>query len=311
MAIPRTWTSFEDTGRSPFVLTTWNHLADGLDVNGGFSVDDPSILVWRNRYPGIVDELKATESDIICLQEANHCGDLAVEFKDFAMLCAPKMSSAATEEYSFPPDGTAMFIKRSKFDVLAVKILYLFDPVKNCLSNQNAIIVCLQDKQENSSFIVATVHLKAKPGEANSTLRSNQIKETLEEINSFKLRLRRDDIPVVLCGDFNCNSSEKVYSTMLASSLQFSSAYNPGVRGQDKSDEEYATGEPDFTTWKYRVGKEKKETIDFIWKSESDGKLLKQAIRDIPSSEELGLKGLPCMKYPSDHISLSCRFAWR
>ena len=66
--------------RNPFVFMTWNHLADGLDVNGGF--DTPvEHLRWEFRQPKIIQEIKDTNPDIFCLQEANHSTDvLAKEF---------------------------------------------------------------------------------------------------------------------------------------------------------------------------------------------------------------------------------------
>ena len=140
---------------SSFVLMTWNHLADGLDVHGGFDVADPSCLEWASRAPKIEQEIRDCAADIFCLQEANHTDLMAPMFSEYAMLVAPKLDSAAVHLGSAPPDGCAMFIKRKRFKIQGVKIHYYHD-LSGELSNQNAIFAYVLDTQSGKELIVVS-----------------------------------------------------------------------------------------------------------------------------------------------------------
>ena len=312
--------------KNHFVFMTWNHLADGLDVDGGF--DTPvEQLQWAKRQPLIIQEIKETSPDIFCLQEANHSTDiLAKEFSDYSLLYAVKLDSPCLAN-DRPPDGCALFFRRNRFQLRGMKMhIYttnvsgsLDTNINTGLSNQNAIFACLYDMVEDKQIIIVTTHLKAKAGAEIEMTRNYQVLELLNELEEFRLK-HGMLLPVIVCGDFNGNSNEALYSSMLQSPLNFCSVYNSSSReycknksiGSDKDDNElYASSEPPYTTWKFRNdGVEKMSCIDYIWISECVSQLAAFELRTLPTTSEIGAKGLPCLMYPSDHLSLACKIGW-
>jgi len=230
-------------------------------------------------------------------------------------------------KYGGPPDGCAIFYRRSRFQLRGLKThIYTVNipgslevDVNAGLSNQNAIFACLYDVVEGKHVIVVTTHLKAKYGTEIQMSRNYQTLELLKELEEFRYK-HGTNHPVIVCGDFNGNSSEELYVTMLKSPLNFCSVYNSSSREHCKSmsvesgeDDNllYANSEPVYTTWKFRDdGVEKMSCIDYIWISESSLQLSAFALRVLPSTSDIGPAGLPCKTYPSDHLSLACKVAW-
>lgn len=65
----------------------------------------------------------------------------------------------------------------------------------------------------------------------------------------------------------------------------------------------------EFSTWKFRSKGESKRIIDHIWFT--SGRSIKPLSRwRMVTEEEIGVNGLPCEAYPSDHIALCSVFQW-
>lgn len=109
------------------------------------------------------------------------------------------------------------------------------------------------------------------------------------------------DRPAILCGDFNAEPIEPVYSTILNNDLlNMSSAYaKSGIYSQDGP-----YSEPPYTTWKVREEGEVCHTIDYVFYS-SD-KMDVEQVLDFPTEKEIGEGRVPSYAYPSDHFSLVC-----
>lgn len=304
----RTWKSGAavalEHGSTDFTIMQWNHLADGLAQDGGFVVD-PDILTWESRGPRVLEEIRVVNPDILCMQEVNRIETLSVELKDFTMLFAPKLQSAALRS-NCPPDGTCMFISRRKFDLLETQIIY-YKQDGHGLSNQNGIIAILQDVASGHRLIVATTHLKAKHNPGDEPARLHQIKQMLAALNQVHERWG-PTLPIVLCGDFNSPPTATVYAEVLASPLHFASAYNAGERRGDAG--AYPAGEPPFTTWKFRADAgEKKSTIDYIFWTAPEVLHL-QSVLELADEATIGPAALPSASFASDHLSLAAKFRW-
>ena len=320
--LSRKWIEFqgnkENFGTNPFTLLTWNTLADGLAQDGGFNVENKRCLDWDFRCPKIFAEINSISADIICLQEVNRIEIFATTFKDYAMIYAPKLDSAALNS-NCTPDGCVLLLRRTRFEIIEIFVHYLKNINQSTLSNQNAIFVVVKDLIENKKIIVVTTHLKAKNGKENELLRNAQIDEILTLLEAFKSNYS-DDIPVILCGDFNSSPNEPCYFTILESMFDFMSIYNKMDRFKCFSNCQrnlkdslllYASEEPLFTTWKFRDdGKEKIATIDYIFLSRSK-LLVPYELLELPTKLQIGPSGLPCELYPSDHIALSAKFYWK
>lgn len=252
------------------------------------------------------------------------------------------------------------------------------------LGNQAGVVLALSEAGSERPIIVATTHLKAKGGPVNDALRARQIAQLLAAVRSMRSRLAaalrlpsEHAIPVVVTGDMNSDPRKGVFAAAVDdASLAMHSVYNEhttahafggaaaGAAGAAAGGaaaaasgglpphppaEVYASGEPSFTTWKYRGAEEgaaaaaagsppteKRHTIDYIFVSglgvgsgssddaaavaseggvtagsKATGPLLKlTGVRNLPTAAEIGPAALPCARFPSDHLSLAATFEW-
>lgn len=313
----------------------WNVLADALAQSGGFVKCPPEALEWPARFPKIVAEIQRSKADIVALQECNHIDDFSGVFStDYYLFWVPKMTSPAVkEDPRVPPDGTAVFVRRGRFEICGVQTLFYSASEGAALANQSAIVLLLRERSDPSRFlIVATTHLKAKDGESNAKERKAQMEQLLAAIEVMKASNASkigasSAVSVLISGDFNSPPEEPVHG--LVSGAGFSSVYNSSPETSPPE------GEPSFTTFKFRSAEvgvatpaspvvdvdapllHKKRTIDYIWLSNSTSTSTKAttglkvvATRALPTVEEVGAEGLPSAAYPSDHLSLCARFSW-
>lgn len=295
-------------------------------------------LKWTYRAPLILQEILRSGADIICMEEVDHFHDFLnpqLEQKGFKGLFVEKRNSPCLEfTPNNGPDGCALFYRSSRLTLLKDQELVL-DREDGTKSNQVAMMVLLQfspDDSESSesdskddtsipleeqssdkakledpvatstsavlstqTICVAVTHLKAK--QHGRELRLAQGKHLLSEIQSFA-----ENHPVIVCGDFNAPPDEPVYELFSNSSdsplkLKFSSSYVTP---------HYGNKDPPLTSWKFRAAGESKYTIDYVWFTPDTLKV--DSIWTVPTEEEIGKDGLPCPKYPSDHVSLCTCF---
>lgn len=154
-----------------------------------------------------------------------------------------------------------------------------------------SLLLILKDKSTQKELCVATTHLKARKGALLSTLRNEQGKDLLQFISSHAAGR-----PTIVCGDFNAEPTEPVYSTMCSCSyLPLDSAYK------------LSGSEPLYTSWKIRGGEgEVMQTIDYMFYTKH--KLTVSNILDMPKEIDIGENRVPSMTYPSDHFSLISDF---
>lgn len=298
-------------------------------------------LKWTYRAPLILQEILRSGADIICMEEVDHFHDFLnpqLEQKDFKGLFVEKRNSPCLEfTPNNGPDGCALFYRSSKLTLLKNQELVL-NREDGTKSNQVAMMALLQfspgdsegskepesalkddasiSLEEQSSdkaklddnvaplrsaalntqtVCVAVTHLKAKRD--GRELRLAQGKHLLSEIQSFA-----EDHPVVVCGDFNATPDEPVYELFCGSNdsplkSKLSSSYVTP---------HYGNKEPPLTSWKFRAAGESKYTIDYIWFTPDALKV--DSIWTVPTEDGIGKDGLPCLKYPSDHVSLCTSF---
>ena len=158
-------------------------------------------------------------------------------------------------------------------------------------TSQVALIANLFDKVQGRTLSCAVTHLKAKGGYED--LRHAQGSELLKSVSECLT----EDKSVLVCGDFNAEPTEPVCKLMKEN--QHLSMRNAYVT---------ATGSnPEFTTWKIRPDKEVKHTIDYVWHTQN---LSVTGCLKVPENDCVTDGRLPCLQYPSDHISLMFDFCW-
>lgn len=285
-------------------------------------------LTWECRKYQILQEIIHTNPDVICLQEVDHFkflqAMLSTQGYDGVFFPKPDSPCLYIEENN-GPDGCAIFYRRSKFELLSCMTRVL--EVWRVQSNQVAIAAVLRVRESGYEFCLGTTHLKARHGALLSKLRNEQGKDLLRFVKDVS-----QGRPVILCGDFNAEPIEPVYSTIINNKdLGLSSAYaellskTPQSSGQqqktndvEESEEDavtptradiMASHEPEYTTWKIREDGEVCHCIDYVFFTR------KQFIVDncllFPQANEVGKNRVPSFQYPSDHFSLVCDFKIR
>ncbi|XP_049819753.1 nocturnin isoform X2 [Aethina tumida] len=278
----------------------WNVLSQALgQMNDNFAKCPDEALEWSHRRFYIIEEIVEYCPDIICLQEVDHFNFLKniLGTQGYSGLFFPKPDSPCVYIHgNNGPDGCAIFYRTDKFELLSSlsRILEIW----RVQSNQVALMVNLRIKETGKEVCITTTHLKARKGALLSTLRNEQGKDLLNFVSE-----NCGNRPVVLCGDFNAEPIEPVYSTILNSTtMGLSSAY----ADCDSSNGHSADREPPYTTWKIRDEGEICHTIDYIFYTKNN--LEVESVLEFPSGEEIGEHRIPSFAYPSDHFSLVADF---
>ena len=253
-------------------------------------------LIWETRRLKILEEILTYSPDILCLQEVDHFGYLkaALESVGYKGHFFPKPDSPALyTTNSNGPDGCAVFYDSSKLNLIKYDSVIL-ETLEGYATNQVAVNAVLKIQNTEDIFCVANTHLKAKEGWER--LRQHQGQYLLKYLRKFA-----EGKPLIICGDFNAESSEGVYDVMSCSDLNIDSAYK---MLSDKDEE------PAYTTWKIRgtvnSTSEVCRTIDYIWYSKDKVKV--DGLLELPTAEQIGVNRLPSYSYPSDHLSLVADF---
>lgn len=110
--------------------------------------------------------------------------------------------------------------------------------------------------------------------------------EAIKKFNS-------DNLPVVLCGDFNDVPKSLIYDLV---TKEYTSTYSFY----------YDTKEEPYTVAKKRTSDEEIRCIDYIF-YKSD-KLYVKKLLEVPNFRQELPHLLPSIKYPSDHLSIAVEF---
>ncbi|KAJ5079826.1 hypothetical protein M0811_04139 [Anaeramoeba ignava] len=133
--------------------------------------------LWIPRTKNVIQFIKNSKSDIICLQECwlNKKSEPVILNEMGTDFIAVKKKRTKHKQ-----DGLMTFIKKSKFDLIAYYFLEFND------GDERVITLChLRSKQNGSEVIVANTHLTFPHGIYEKKLRLNQIKRSLSWINDY------------------------------------------------------------------------------------------------------------------------------
>ena len=259
-------------------------------------------LVWDSRRLRLLEEILLYDPHIVCLEEVDHFEFFknSLNLVGYDGMFFPKPDSPALYvKGSNGPDGCAVFYKTEMLELLQQENIVLQNQSKE-YTNQVSICITFRNIPKDNQtkareFCLAVTHLKAKLGW--SQLRFEQGQYLMDYLESTT-----QNRPLFVCGDFNAEHDEPVYSVFMNSRLELDSAY----RSLQKDHME-----PLYTTWKVRGGRDGKmnevcRTIDYIWFSKKHSQV--QALLSIPSGEDIGKGKLPSLQYASDHLSLVADF---
>lgn len=265
-------------GAGTFRWLSWNVLADRL-AHGSFIHSPVDSLAWPGRGERVVEILRATDADVLGLQEVDHFDDhyrAALEAMGYAVAFAPKASGR---------DGCGLAWREARFAVEEQDVERYVD-AQQAEATQLFMRARLRERASGRSLWIATTHLKAKDGfEAVRARQAEQLAAALQLCAG----------PVVVGGDFNDVPSSQAYAAMEASGLRSAYAMHDGE-------------EPGWTTWKARADGEKKRAIDFVFVRPTSLRVV--ACQPIPADADMAPERLPSWQYPSDHLSLAVDLAF-
>lgn len=267
----------------------WNALSQTLGVhNDNFTECPMEALDWEKRRYRLVEEISHYEPDLLCLQEIDHFKFFkkALGTIGYTGVFFPKPDSPCIYiKGNNGPDGCALFFRTDRFELVRTETRVI--EVWKVQSNQVVVLAVLRDRRSGRELCAVTTHLKARHGALLSAIRNEQGKDLLAFV-----RQQCGDRPVIVCGDFNAEPSEPVYTTLTEEGAPLlSSAYRQ------------ATGaEPEHTTWKIRASGEVRQTLDYVFLSA--GRFGVHSVLEPPTGEQLGEGRAPSFSYPSDHFSL-------
>ncbi|KAK8378476.1 hypothetical protein O3P69_011174 [Scylla paramamosain] len=249
---------------SSFRVMQWNILAQALGTHAdNFAQCPREALEWDTRKFRILEEVLTHLPHVLCLQEVDHFGYLekVLARQGYRGVFMPK------------PDSPCLYLPNNNGPD----------------GNQVAILLVLEERSSGRRLLVLTTHLKARQGALLASLRNEQGKDLLSFLNTH-----RSNEPTIVCGDFNAEPTEPVYSTMTEASTRLRSSYA------------YLNGgsEPDYSTWKVRGDVDCCHNIDYIFYTPESLQVTGGV--DVPTEEDLGPGRAPCLAYPSDHFSLIC-----
>ncbi|KAK7929696.1 hypothetical protein WMY93_006091 [Mugilogobius chulae] len=234
-----------------FRVMQWNILAQALGEGLDSFVQCPlEALSWSQRKYLLLEEILTHRPHILCLQEVDHYFDtfqpVLAGLGYCSHFCPKPWSPCLDVEGNNGPDGCALFYDQAEFELLDSVNIRL--SAMRIPTNQVAVVTMLRSRRSNRCVCVAATHLKARAGW--EWLRSAQGSDLLRQLQTLVQRHSpesspaEEDIPLVVCGDFNAVPSEEVYRRFHASPLGLDSAYKKLSRD--------GTAEPEFTTWKIR-----------------------------------------------------------
>ena len=254
-------------------------------------------LSWNYRSTLIYEQLNLVQPDVVCLQGVDH-------YKDLLDALGPSRYQGVYSTHphsrclkSVPnngPDGICIIYKRSLLELVCSNTISL--PVTNKeMDPSNQIAILAQFRFSGGGHdddLICIVVTQLKSGHLFAQTRLLQVDVLLEEIKSFS-----KDVPLILCGNFNADSTEPVYGHISSSKPSLSSAYLT-----------FTGREPLYTAWKSYGLHQYKCTVDYIWYS-SDKRLQVIDILQLPLDvHDQSTIGLPYEHYPSYHLAIGAKF---
>lgn len=304
----------------------YNVLADALSgPDAGFTSMPPCDLAFGARRAKLLGKIIAEDADVVCLQEVDHYHDAFKPAMDAAgydgIYREDEWSPCRKLSGGMLRDGVAIFYKREKLQLCGMDLPGVPRRSKDVDDDKSLLGKCIDagkcivarfrvlppreetrgprwEEYQNSTLevVVATVHLDSKKDEEGAKKRRNQAFHMMQAVEKMRSNSPTNFfLPVIVAGDFNAVPSEPAVDRV-----------RNGVAGGLRSAYEEINGiHPAFTTWKIRSGNykkgEAKMCIDYIFVPRECGIL---SVGALPDENDIGPKGLPCEKHPSDHLML-------
>eukprot|EP00049_Salpingoeca_infusionum_P004640 m.81968 g.81968 ORF g.81968 m.81968 type:complete len:343 (-) comp12664_c0_seq1:1372-2400(-) len=267
----------------------FNVLADGLAQNGGFIFTRSEDLEWSSRFPLLLKQISAADPDLLVMEECNNAPewDVALSGMGYHCIFSPKQKSPALR-FGASADGSALCFKKTTFTLEG----------SATIPSPTAVAAQLVHNQSQKAFRVIGTHLKAKLEFTH--IRTSQIKTLMEfewqsiaGLTSTHLHAEpAASIPCLFMGDMNCGFEESSFDQVRA--IGYKQLTNADMYP--------------WTTFKYRGSLETPKIQKYIG-DHILGNGPWSVRRYLALPDEIPEQGLPCTRYPSDHMAVACVIA--
>lgn len=188
--------SVSASGQNSINVLTWNLRLD---------TPDDKEDVWGNRKEDVVRLIKFFQADFICIQEGlNH----QVKYMNDS-LQTHNYIGVGRDDGKEKGEYCAIFYRKSRFQVIEHQTFWLSETSEKPSIGWDAAIVRIctwlkvKDLQSNSDFFIFNTHFD----HMGKIAREKSAELILKKINI----INQDQLPVILCGDFNATDAEKPY----------------------------------------------------------------------------------------------------
>jgi len=190
-------------------LLDWNLLSPSL-VKTTQYLYRMQLMDWKQRRRKIVEAMKASKADVICVQEMDE-HDYEKKFKPFLQSLA--YSSCYKKRTGQNKDGIAIFVKSP---IKFVKVRHVEYKQNNFMDRDNVGLIAICEL-DGIQFIVATTHVLFNHN--RGYIKLAQLHQLLQEIKSFA---SESDIrmPLILTGDFNATPNSALYNFLINGHIQ-------------------------------------------------------------------------------------------
>ncbi|CDW80670.1 potential mrna deadenylase and ccr4-not complex subunit ccr4p [Stylonychia lemnae] len=309
-------------------VLSYNVLADCYSHYFMFKYVDHSILKFKYRSFRILEEIKQSNSDIICLQEVDH-------IHDFYKPNLEQLGYSIQYTLRREKDAVLVGYKKDYFLLLHQEpvdyneIMAIYQD-KSFLRHNKAQICLLEHIESKLKLIVISSHLFW--GEDN--IKSAQTSLLIQKLSNFiEVHFKEDqELPgIIICGDFNSGLKSPTVRMIYGEQLDMEAIHPKELALYNKINQLYQEltrkkkfklissyqkyniipeadmhndlerrlkGHPSFTNY---TGKYK-DHFDYIFHSEN--------LLEMPTLEDLTMEtALPNSIFPSDHVRIEALFS--
>lgn len=173
---------------------------------------DDRALRWEHRWPLLEEELIRLNADIYGLQE--------VQFDHYDTCFRASMSRVGYVSFykkrtGVMYDGCAVFVRRTKFDVVSYRVVEYFVAANSSMDrDQIGQILRLRCKKTGQELVYANTHLIYNS--ARGDIKIGQLAMLFANIND---ELSKSPCPLIINGDFNIEPMSYVYTYISESSV--------------------------------------------------------------------------------------------
>ncbi|ETN68342.1 endonuclease/exonuclease/phosphatase family protein [Necator americanus] len=197
------------SGNVEFRVCSYNVLCQLTTLK---TMEDNNPLRWENRWPMLEQELLRLNADVYGLQE--------VQYDHFDSHYRPAMSKGYAAYYKQRTggmnDGCAVFVRKSKFDVLRYRIVEYFVAAGTTMDrDQIGQVLRLRCKKTGQELIYANTHLLFNS--ARGDIKIGQL--AMLFANIYDVIKEGTPCPVIINGDFNIEPLSYVYTYISESSV--------------------------------------------------------------------------------------------